>query len=60
MSKSRYMKDTKKFWQKRHESRVTLDEKRTQAPFSEKVKTAEKLRSDAEFLKSGVPVSSKK
>ena len=60
MSKSHYMKDTKKFWQTRNESRVALDKKRTQTSFSQKAKIAEKLRSDAEFLKSGVPVSSKK
>lgn len=60
MSKSHYMKDTKKFWRARNEARVALDKKRAQAPFSEKVKLAEKLRADAEFLKSGVPVSSNK
>jgi hypothetical protein len=60
MSKSHYMKDTKKFWQIRNETRVALDKKRTQTPLSQKAKIAEKLRSDAEFLRSGVPVSSKK
>jgi len=60
MSKSRYMKDTEKFWQKRDKSRIALDKVRARAPFSEKVEIAERLRSDAEFLRSGVPVSSKK
>ena len=60
MSKSHYIRDTKKFWRKRNESRVAFDKKRTQASFSQKAKIAEKLRSDAEFLRSGVPVSSKK
>jgi hypothetical protein len=60
MSKTRYLKDTKRFWRIRNNSRVALDKKRTQASFSEKVKIAEKLRSDAEFLRSGVPVSPKK
>ncbi len=60
MNKSHYMKDTKKFWQARNESRVALDKKRTQTSFSQKTKVAEKLHSDAKFLRSGVSGSSKK
>ena len=59
MNKNRYIKDTKKFWRTRNESRVVLDKKREGDSFAQKEKIAEKLRSDANFLKKGVPVSSK-
>jgi len=60
MSSSHYMKDTKKFWQTRNKSRTALDKKRVSASFSQKAKIAEKIRSDAKLLKSGVTVSPKK
>lgn len=53
MSKIHYMKDTKAFWQERKKARSALDKKRRNMPYSEKVKYLEKLRSDADFLKSG-------
>lgn len=52
-----FMKDTKEFWQTRREARATLDKKRANASFSEKVEVAEKLDADASFLKSGQVVS---
>ena len=60
MSSSHYIKDTKKFWKTRNESRAALDRKRATASFPQKAKIAGKLRSDAKLLKSGVPASSKK
>ena len=60
MNKSHYIKDTKKFWQMRNKSRAALDRKRTQTSFSQKARIAEKLRSDADFLRSGIPVSTPK
>ena len=59
MPKTRYMKDTRKFWQAREEARSALDKERANAPYTTKVKTAQKLRSDADFLKSGRVGSSK-
>jgi len=58
MTNTPYMKDTKKFWQAREQSRSTLDKKRSSASLSEKMGISEKLRSDASFLKSGRIVSS--
>ena len=59
MTDIHYIKDTKKFWQARGKSRSALDKKRASASLSEKVRVAEKLRTDAGFLKSGRVVSSK-
>lgn len=59
MSNTNYMKDTRKFWQAREKARVTLDAKRANVSYAEKAKIAEKLRSDARFLKSGKIVSPK-
>jgi len=60
MTRIAYIKDTKKFWQARERARVTLDKKRANVPYTVKVQTAKKLRSDADFLKSGRIVSSSK
>lgn len=59
MSNANYMKDTRKFWQAREKARVTLDTKRANVSYAEKAEIAEKLRSDARFLKSGKIVSPK-
>lgn len=59
MTKVTYIKDTKKFWQAREKARSTLDKERANVSYTEKVKTAQKLRSDADFVKSGRVVSSK-
>ena len=59
MTKIPYIKDTKRFWQERESARIALDKKRANVPYAQKVKTAEKLRSDAHFLKSGRVVSAK-
>ena len=59
MTKVNYLKDTKRFWQTREKARKNLDTKRTSASYSEKVTIADKLRSDARFLKSGRIISSK-
>ena len=59
MTKTNYMKDTRKFWQIREKGRSALNKKRANVSFAEKVKIAEKLRSDADFLRSGQIVSSK-
>ena len=53
------MRDTKAFWKERDEARSALDKKRANVSYPEKVKIARKLRSDADFLKSGRIVSSK-
>jgi hypothetical protein len=53
MNKRRYLKDTKAFWKEREKSRAALDAKRSAASASQKMKTAEKLRTDAIFLKHG-------
>ena len=60
MTNTPYMKDTKKFWQAREQSRSVLDRKRSNASLSEKITISEKLRSDASFLKSGRMASSKR
>ena len=57
MTRIRYMKDTRPFWQEREKARAALDKKRANVPYTEKVKVAEKLHSDADFLKSGRIVS---
>ena len=59
MTRIPYIKDTKKFWQAREKARTTLDNKRANVSYSVKVEIAQKLRSDANFLKSGRIVSSK-
>ena len=59
MTRTSYMRDARKFWQARDEARSTLDHKRVTVSYPEKVKVAEKLRSDADFLKSGRIISSK-
>lgn len=59
MKKIPYLKDTKAFWRERDAARSALDKKRANAPFTEKVRIAEKLRADADFLRSGRIVSSK-
>jgi hypothetical protein len=59
MTRISYIKDTNKFWQTRKEARTALDKKRASASYAVKVETAQKLRSDAAFLKSGRKVSSK-
>lgn len=59
MTKTNYMKDTRKFWQARKKARSVLDRKRANVPFTEKVKVSEKLQSDTTFLKSGRIISSK-
>jgi len=53
MTKVNYLKDTKGFWQAREKARKNLDAKRADVSYSEKVNIADKLRSDARFLKSG-------
>ncbi len=53
------MKDTKKFWPERESARTILDTKRSSVPYPQKVRVAEKLRSDAHFLKSGKIISTK-
>jgi hypothetical protein len=55
-----YMKDTTKFWQAREKARATLDKQRANSSHTKKVKTAQKLHSDAVFLKSGRVISSKR
>ena len=47
------MKDTKKFWQEREKARVSLDKMRANASRVDKARIADKLRSDADFLKTG-------
>lgn len=59
MTKIPYMKDTKSFWREREKAKASLDKKRAVVPYAEKVKVTVKLRSDADFLKSGRLVSSK-
>ena len=59
MTRIPYMKDTKAFWREREKARSALEKKRMNVPYAEKVKAVEKLRSDADFLKSGRLVSSK-
>lgn len=59
MTKVDYLKDTKKFWQTREKARRNLDAKRAGVSFGKKATIAEKLRSDARFLKSGRIISSK-
>ena len=59
MTRISYIRDTKKFWQAREKARTALDKKRANASYAIKVQTAEKLSSDADFLKSGRIVSSK-
>jgi hypothetical protein len=59
MNKRAYIKDTTKFWQAREQARSALDKKRANVSFAKKVEIAEKLRSDAAFLKSGKIVKSK-
>ena len=54
-----YMKDTRKFWKAREKARVALDKKRVTDSYTEKAKIAEKLHSDANFLKSGRIASAK-
>ena len=53
MRKKHYMKDTEQFWANRTKARIALDIERANAPVSEKLKIAEKLRRDALFLKTG-------
>jgi hypothetical protein len=48
-----YVKDTKKFWRERETARVAFDKKRANAPFDQKIRESEQLRSDASFLKKG-------
>lgn len=57
MTTINYMKDTKKFWKAREKARASLDKRRASASYSEKVKSATKLRLDADYLKSGKVVS---
>lgn len=59
MTKTTYMKNTRKLWQTREKARSVLDRKRANASPAEKIKVTEKLRADAAFLKSGRTVSSK-
>ena len=59
MTNVSYIKDTKKFWRVREKARTALDKERANATNTVKVKIAEKMRSDANFLKSGQIVSSK-
>ena len=59
MTRISYMRDTKKFWQAREKARTALDTKRASVSYAVKVEIAQKLRSDANFLKSGRIVSSK-
>ena len=59
MKREYYVKDTKAFWRERFKARTALDKKRKNAPYSEKVMIAGKLRADADFIKSGQIVSSK-
>lgn len=59
MTNKSYIKDTTKFWEEREKARAVLDKERANASYSDQVKTAQKLRSDADFLKTGRIVSSK-
>lgn len=59
MTKISYMRDIEEFWKERDKARSALDKKRANVSYPEKVKIARKLRSDADFLKSGRIVSSK-
>ena len=59
MTKTTYIKDTREFWQAREKARSALDKQRGKVSSAEKVKIAEKLRSDADFLKTGRVVSPK-
>jgi len=59
MTNISYIRDTKKFWQTREKARTALDKERASVSYAAKVKIAEKIRSDANFLKNGRIVSSK-
>jgi len=59
MSQTIYIKDTKRFWQERKQARAALDKKRANAPYTEKVKVIENLRSDIDSLRRDRVVSSK-
>lgn len=60
MTNKPYMRDTKKFWQVRKGARASLDQKRANATYSEKLEIVGKLRSDAALLKSGRIITSSK
>jgi hypothetical protein len=55
---SNYIKDTKKYWQVREKSRITLDLKRSSASPSDKARETKNIASDVRFLKTGRVISS--
>ena len=59
MKQVNYIKDTKRFWQERKNARASLDIKQGSASPTQKAVIAEKLRSDARFLKSVKVISVK-
>jgi len=48
-----FVKDTKRFWREREQSRIALDVKRANAPPSEKKRIRAHIRSDIRFLRTG-------
>lgn len=60
MNNIHYIRDIKKFWQIRKHSRIALDERRANAPLSEKRRVSERILSDARFMKTGRIISPKR
>ena len=57
MKKILYQKNIKKFWEKRNQARMALDQERANAPYQVKIAITEKLRKDALLLKTAKRIS---